>query len=377
MQETIVHLARRRNLNRQKTLEKFIKCVENGKIFIGHQYSTIMSVKNGMKESDIHDLTGEEAAIVGLDFLSLIGAEGTTPENAWKDNMDATEKAVKAGAFMTVSSHFPNFAYSKKIRKNSDGKYDFGLCSYADSKILKPCASEILTSTESQEKFNAALDIVADYAAVLKEKNLSFLFRPFHEDNGGWFWWGTITTAEDFKKVWIYIYKYFKSKGIDNILYSYSPNGPFESPEEYMRRYPGDEYVDFMGFDYYDDCNSLRDYSIEPFEEKLKMSCRSVRIAAETHGKIPVISEVGVRVKVLGADSIVASGNPVTGSDWYERIVQTAVSEKMAYVLFWGNYGADNFFVPYKGHEMEKEFMNMVSDGKAVFSKEAAFDKWS
>ena len=40
------------------------------------------------------------------------------------------------------------------------------------------------------------------------------------------------------------------------MLYVYSPNGPMETEEEYMSRYPGDAYVDILAFDYYNDFNT-------------------------------------------------------------------------------------------------------------------------
>lgn len=74
------------------------------------------------------------------------------------------------------------------------------------------------------------------------------IWRPFHEMQGNWFWWGT-TWLDDpsFIQLWIYAHNYLtNTKGLDNLLWVYAGN-------EYLSRYPGAAYVDLVGQDLYSD----------------------------------------------------------------------------------------------------------------------------
>ena len=75
------------------------------------------------------------------------------------------------------------------------------------------------------------------------------LWRPFHEMNGGWFWWGA-KEPEQFIRVWRHMFDYFtKTKGLDNLLWVYSPNHGNKTADYYA----GDQYVDIVGLDAYTD----------------------------------------------------------------------------------------------------------------------------
>jgi peptidoglycan/xylan/chitin deacetylase (PgdA/CDA1 family) len=75
------------------------------------------------------------------------------------------------------------------------------------------------------------------------------LWRPFHEMNGGWFWWGA-KDPETFIRVWRHMFDYFtKTKGLDNLLWVYSPNHGNKTAAYYA----GDQYVDLVGLDAYTD----------------------------------------------------------------------------------------------------------------------------
>lgn len=87
----------------------------------------------------------------------------------------------------------------------------------------------------------------------LKEAGVPVIFRPFHEFNGGWFWWGyqALSDPEDFKALWIDTFNYFKSRGLNNMLWSFSFASNGANPEPKYTRYPGGQYVDTIGLDYY------------------------------------------------------------------------------------------------------------------------------
>ena len=80
----------------------------------------------------------------------------------------------------------------------------------------------------------------------LKDAGVPVIWRPFHEFDGGWFWWGK-GGAENFKKLWKMMYeKYTNEWELDNLIWALGFTASV--PAEW---YPGDEYVDIVGADTY------------------------------------------------------------------------------------------------------------------------------
>ena len=93
------------------------------------------------------------------------------------------------------------------------------------------------------------LDTLAEGLKELQDADVVVLWRPFHEMNGGWFWWGG-QDPDTFIRVWRHMFDYFtKTKNLNNLFWVYSPNhGP--KTADY---YAGDNYVDLVGLDAYTD----------------------------------------------------------------------------------------------------------------------------
>ena len=92
------------------------------------------------------------------------------------------------------------------------------------------------------------LDDVAAGLQTLEDQGVVVFWRPLHEMNGDWFWWGG-QAAEDFIALWQHMFTYFtETKGLDNLIWVYSPNAHFE---RVLDTYPGDAYVDVVSLDVY------------------------------------------------------------------------------------------------------------------------------
>jgi mannan endo-1,4-beta-mannosidase len=83
----------------------------------------------------------------------------------------------------------------------------------------------------------------AEYLKLLQAEGIPVLWRPFHEASGGWFWWGK--SASSLKAMWKYMFEYFQSEGLDNLIWVWTSQGDDDS------WYPGDAYVDIIGRDLY------------------------------------------------------------------------------------------------------------------------------
>ena len=171
------------------------------KVIYGHQNDTHKkSVYKGGSESDTKDVTsiigdegsGSISGIVGIDSLSLVGDELDLTDKETEEGKTLIEKAAdigknaaEEGAIVTMSCHMPNFAIVKDKEK-INGKYDYS--GYSPNVTTGDIVSRIMPGGDLNGVFTDYLDLIADYAHELD--GTPVLFRPFHENNGSWFWWG-------------------------------------------------------------------------------------------------------------------------------------------------------------------------------------------
>lgn len=373
--------------NSAKALYAYLQgLTESDQVLFGHQNDVSHSVGNN-DLGDVKDVTGSVSGIFGIDSLALFGSEagGTDAASALQNSIDYSKKAAQNGAIVTLSTHMPNFT-NAKIKKNADGTYDFYNCDFNEAKDLSgDSLKKILPGGEKNEVFKAYLDTIAVYANALEQENIPVIFRPFHEDTGGWFWWGSANTAESYRSLYAYTRDYLESQGVHNMLYVYSPNGPLETEAEYMSRYPGDACVDILAFDYYNDFNTYPAESDTSFFDHLDQTCQVVSSLAKQHNKLAAISETGVRVmKKDGSDNegLLVKNNPVSeaksGVNWYQKVNDIAKKNDMPYYMVWANFSDTNFYVPYKysdtmGQEMINDFISYYNNEDSVFGNGTNF----
>lgn len=200
------------------------KTYKNG-IISGQQESTWMG--SDQYEFDyIYKNTGKYPAIRGLDYMN-------------DDFNGVNKRAVEwhsRGGIVTICWHCGS---------------DFS-GSWAESMKteITDWDKALTKGTPEYKKLIKGMDKAAAALKELKDKNIPVLWRPFHEFDGKWFWWGK-GGAENFKKLWIMMYdRYTNYWGLDNLIWvlGYSGNG-----KGYESWYPGNEYVDIAGADSYND----------------------------------------------------------------------------------------------------------------------------
>lgn len=363
----------------QKTLAlySYMKNIaESGKILFGQQNGNDehVTARSGVT-SDVKDITGSMPAIVGIDMLAIAGDSksnrGKNTEETLKYAVEKGKEAINNGAIITLSMHTPNMA-SDSIRKKKDGTYDFWACSFADSQNTGgDCAEKCLPGGEYNDRYNAYLDIAAKYIEELGD--VPVLFRPLHESSGNWFWWGVGNTdAETYKALFRYTKDYMTQvKDIHNLIYVFSPGGTSDE-DEYLQTYPGDEYVDILGFDSYD--SNEVPFNKTFTESSLKGYCDTVAKLAKKKNKLAAISETGSLLKVKDC--------AIKGQDWYRKVFSTAVDSGIAYGLLWSNYDESNFYVPFKyndtkGHEVINDFIRFYNEDYSVFANESYFYEYA
>lgn len=185
---------------------------------------------------------GKHVALLSLDY----GWDRLEPQGIRAANAVAIAH-WKAGGLVTISTHVGNpFVKNGQVRDKTG----------TDLKAL------LTAGSEPNRVWMAQLEIMAEGLAELQRAGVVVLWRPFHEMNGGWFWWchdqndgKAWTRKEDFTRMWRHMFEYFtKQKGLGNLLWVYSANHQRDErirpTDEY---YPGGDVVDVVGYDLYND----------------------------------------------------------------------------------------------------------------------------
>jgi mannan endo-1,4-beta-mannosidase len=103
------------------------------------------------------------------------------------------------------------------------------------------------------DRFHRDLDLVAGGFRELADNGVVVLYRPFHEMNGDWYWWGAAAQSE-YSALWREVHDYLTvTKGLSNILWVYAPEEMSFQYAPATRYYPGSSYVDVVGLDWYSD----------------------------------------------------------------------------------------------------------------------------
>ncbi|WP_247237801.1 glycoside hydrolase family 26 protein [Telluribacter sp. SYSU D00476] len=295
--------------------------------------------------SDIKTLTGEHPAVVGhdlghLELDSLVNLDGVPFEKIRQSIVET----YRRGGVNTISWH-PN------------NPLDFTKTTWdkGDSTIHR-----ILTDRTNRKSYEKTLDRLADFFRSLKGPEgeyIPVIFRPYHEHTGNWFWWGAgQVTPEEYKAFWRFTVDYLRKKRkVHNLLYAYSTDY-FGDEAHYLERYPGDQYVDILGFDYY---HRNAPQSNTTFIETTRRMVGTIRELGQQRGKVWALTETGL--------------DQLPEPTWWTSIIQPIVQDSgLSYLLVWRNGRADHFFGPYPGQASAEDLRKLVGSGTILLEQGVA-----
>ncbi len=294
----------------------------------GHQDATAYGLgwKNdgNIYKSDVNEVLGDFPAVYGFELGHI---ELGHTQNLDTVNFDLMgkliKKAHKDGGIITISWH-PDNPVTKKSAWDPTA-----------------AVSHVLEGGSLNPKYKAWLSKVAVFLNGLKTKkgnSIPIVFRPYHEMNGSWFWWGHGNcTPNEFKLLWKETFEFLTQKhNVHNLLYCYSTDA-VKSEAEYLRYYPGDEFVDILGMDLY------HKKSTEEYIELLNHNLTLLAKLGKQKNKPYAMTEGGL--------------NMVTVDDWWTEVLHKNVSDKgISWALFWRNAWPDHYFAPFKGQRSSSDF---------------------
>lgn len=294
--------------------------------------------------SDVKSVCGSHPAMIGIDFSGFSGRRQEAIDREKEKLRKNVVDTYNRGGVTTAAWHFSNPV--------SEGGF------YWKDSVSLPAVKYIIPGGEAHEKYKEILEGIGDWAKSLKGldgKLVPIIFRPFHEFDGGWFWWGAShCTTDEFVSLWRFTVSYLRdSLEVHNFLYAFSPDNRFNTEERFLERYPGDEWVDMVGMDNYGDMGRDR-YDLETASRKLKI----VSDYAMKKGKLAAFTETGL-------ESI-----PDT-KWWTETLLKVMKKDNMqlCYVLVWRNDSRSptHFYAPFPGQVSVPNFMDFYNDPYTLF----------
>ena len=119
---------------------------------------------------------------------------------------------------------------------------------------------------------------VADWLTVLRDANVPVMWRPMHEFEGGWFWYG-MGTGKQFNRLWRIMFDYFSNERTLNNLIWVLCHSDFPNPDFN----PGRQYFDIVGADTYREDRVLK----EMFDDVVKIHGTDIPIVLHECGPLP------------------------------------------------------------------------------------------
>lgn len=191
-------------------------------------------------------LTGKHPYVWGSDFGFTGGDDKDSIEG--RDGMIA--EAIRqhaAGSIITLMWHV--------VRPTDDEPVQPGIGwrqSVQNRLNDDEWAALVTPGTALNRRWLAQIDTIAPYLKRLQEARIPVLWRPYHENNGNWFWWGARPGANGFAALWRMTYeRMVHFHRLDNLLWVWNPNAPNRNAGPYHEFHPGGEYVDVYAADIY------------------------------------------------------------------------------------------------------------------------------
>lgn len=235
---------RARSVEVQNVLDQ-LEGMGGKKILSGqHNYPTTRSVYS----QEIYRKTKKHPALWGQDFSYGLGRLESIYDRA-----GMVQEAIvqfQQGAWVTLMWHAVSpldeepVVFQKGVLK----------------KLSKETWQALLTpGTQVHSRWLRQVDTVAVYLKQLQQARVPVLWRPYHEMNGDWFWWGA--HPFEFRQLWRMMYDRLTCfHGLDNLIWVWSVYAQQSDAEVYAPYYPGEGYVDVLGQDAYGGIFSKRDY---------------------------------------------------------------------------------------------------------------------
>ncbi len=178
-----------------------------------HNYPNV-----GARWTDMaYDLTAKYPGLFGGDF-GFSGGEDKDSALARPAMIAEAERQYNNGAVVTLTWH--------EVRPTDNEPVTFH--DSIQGHLTDAEWHELLTpGSPLNLRWQAQVDVVASYLKQLRDAHVPVLFRPYHEMNGNWFWWGGRPGKDGSAALYRQIYDRFVNvHHLDNLLWLWNVNAP-------------------------------------------------------------------------------------------------------------------------------------------------------
>ena len=255
---------------------------------------TISGVMTGASESDVAGNLanqtevayiasvsgGKMPALLGFDFMH------TTYEESWSQSytnslLRLTEELYNMGGIPIYNWHWrnPNRTDHGFFANNQDPQTTFDIATAFTDYTFET----FNTGSTVYNNIIRDIDLISGHLKTLADKGIPVLWRPLHEAAGGWFWWGRDKRPNPNKKLWILMFdRMVNHHGLNNLIWVWT----CEEGATALDWYPGDQYVDIIGRDFYASDNNYGSLSAS-FQNLKEIYGGKKIIALSENGPIP------------------------------------------------------------------------------------------
>ena len=322
-------------------LKSRLKRLQKKGVMFGHQDDTFYGLGWSYEEgrSDVRDVAGDYPALMGFDLGGIELGDTKNLDSVPFDVMRREiQKQYARGGIIAISWHPHNpltggTAWDVKERG---------------------VVRSVLPGGQMHAVFQIWLSRVTDFLASLRDEQghqIPFIFRPWHENSGGWFWWGRgLCSAGEYKALWNMTQDYVARSLPYNILWSWSPNLGFEP--DVLETYPGHDRVDIVGLDAYQNPGGE-----QAFTDQLQKDLSVLRSFAAKEGKLLALTECGYQC--------------IPDPTWWTRVLLPIVRQRgLSYFMVWRNANPSHRFAPAQGTHDAEDFRRMAGDKKILMLKD-------
>lgn len=256
--------------NSAKRLLNFLGKIYLNYIIAGQHTNTAV----GPELAYIKYITGKLPALRGFDFLSYTPATKTqdmTPHAIIEieGNKNSVEKAIEwakdYGGIVTFCWHwYAPLGGKDKTFYTTNTSFDL-------EKAFKD-------NTEENKALLRDIDLIAQELTKFKNLDIPVLWRPLHEADGRWFWWGA-QGPENYKKLYYLLYELLTEKyKLNNLIWIWNAPHPDWKIEE--------ELYDIAGIDNYVPPGNYGPLKFS-YDLLLKLTSNKKLVALTENGPIP------------------------------------------------------------------------------------------
>ncbi len=231
----------------------------------------------------VNDLTGHYPALFGQDF-GFSSPNSLDGINFRQRIVDDAIKWHSKGGIVTLMWH--------ATPPNMDEPVSFkeGIQSKLSDNEWKDLTTE---GTELNLRWKSQVDVIAFFLKQLRDANVPVLWRPYHEMNGKWFWWGGREGKDGYQKLFIMLFdRLVNFHKINNLIWVFNGNeiGP-PWVETYDKFFPGHDYIDILATDVY-----RNNYNIDDYKSLMELA-NGKPIALGEVGHMPSIEQLKAQPK--------------------------------------------------------------------------------